>query len=144
MELPNFSELWRASFKSSNRVNFQIRSDSSRPHDLIFMSSLVHDSTILSVENSSETSLKVDISRDRWERYENNELPSVKSSLFFQGVTDWLVPTRKEIDFIQINEWDFRNTEFFEFFFYFHDGTIGKIRMHVSAFSIHLLDAKQT
>ncbi|HDZ21093.1 hypothetical protein LCGC14_0094630 [marine sediment metagenome] len=89
MDQPDFTDLFNTYFASTSRpICYEVRRDANRGHDLVFLSSLVHDARFPrdAVSLDGQT-LTIPMDRDRWEDFrEKNALWSVAATLTIGGV----------------------------------------------------------
>lgn len=136
MSQPDFTKLFFDYFgKKSKKVKYELRLPPYLLHDLVFMSSLVHDARFYIKDvNIRGNRLTIPIERDCWEipKGKNNELHITKSKLIFTTISDikWefadisKANPDKElwIEYLHIDE-DFRSDEsdYFTFTIAGHD-----------------------
>lgn len=104
---PNFSDLFFAlgeSFRLNEQRKYVIRPLPQMVHDIMFLSSLIHDATFQggSVELDPSGLLSVPLKRDTWEQFRaTGKLDSISSRLEFAGIVN-----SDEIN-LSINEGEF-------------------------------------
>ena len=93
MDQPDFSRIWREHFSTLARgVSYRVRDNACFGHDLMFLSSLIHDARIIGVDRTPRE-LSLQLERDRWELFDGSNLPTIQSVLAITGgVLDWLPP----------------------------------------------------
>ncbi|MBX3442754.1 MAG: hypothetical protein KF774_10120 [Planctomyces sp.] len=99
MKQPDFTELFFETFwKCDAGVDFRVRGVPMMQHDIVFLSSLLHDATF-SLASVQRRGKRVDISltRDRWEQFRKNggSLDSIASRLSLAEVYELEVSTRE-------------------------------------------------
>ncbi len=69
---PNFAALWREHFgETPSRVTYEVRRDSNRFHDLVFLTSLIHDARFKRADvRLRGKRLTIPIERDCWELFQ--------------------------------------------------------------------------
>lgn len=79
---PDFSKLfaeWGESVAAP--LSYRVRHDANCPHDVHFLSALIHDATVRSITVKDDV-LQLEIDRDTWERYPSRQaLDSVPATL---------------------------------------------------------------
>jgi hypothetical protein len=86
LSLPDFGEYFRTNSRSP--IDFVCREGPNLLHDLVFLSSYIHDASFeISKLRLSGKTLRIPMQRDRWERYETSrELESVAAKLVISPV----------------------------------------------------------
>ena len=108
---PNFTSIFREHFSSSEKVFYRVRTSPNILHDVVFVTSLIHDARLTpNTVRLDETTLILPIDRDRWEVFDSNEILSCQSVLTITGVirTNWVgvVDLNKELwaDYLWLDE----------------------------------------
>lgn len=129
MRQPNFNQIWSKCLggKTPKAITYCIRDGSNFIHDIVFLSSLIHDARIKTSKiKLTGRKLILPLQRDCWELglTKNNELHITDSVLIISGVKEvkWTSrkPTKTEIwlDYIWVSE-NYRkhDTDFFDLIF---------------------------
>lgn len=154
MQQPNFAQIWSKYLggKNPKALNYSVRYDSNFFHDIVFLSSLIHDARIQknNVKLTSKT-LTLPLERDCWELGINKkkELHIAKTKLTISGVKElkWISrkPNTEELclDYLWISE-DFRkhDTDYFDFIFVGFNWRF-KVKLDILKWSISLKDQEK-
>ena len=141
----NFQHLWRTTVENFNGINFRVRKDSNRRHDLVFLSSWLHDSRIKAIREvdfHESQKLIIEIERDRWEAYRSEApmLTSIDSIIVLEMLSSWTDEGLQTIDFIQMNEVLLRSGTSASLEFFDADYRKLQVNMDVDDYSISLID----
>jgi len=145
---PDFTKLWtQAVGGRPDRIQYKLRRGPCTTHDLVFISSLVHDSVLTGRPGRpKDGELEFFLTRDTWEvAYPDRALWAIKSSLRIHGVrglqwTGRFKQRRLMLDFLWITEgWRHRDRREFTLGLFGSDWA-ARVRLRTDIWGLELRD----